>query len=89
MYEYRTVEQLNENEKDELRGVLFYHDQSGTEYYDFLSDGSKEIVDSSAWIDDIPDSVLFEAFDGIDFVEEDFFCNIKDSDYECCGAVYA
>lgn len=89
MYEYRTVEQLNENEKDELRCVLFYHDQSGTEYYDFLSDNSKEIVDSSAWIDDIPDIVLFEAFDGIDFVEEDFFCNIKDGDYEGCGAVYA
>lgn len=86
---YRSVYNLTAEELDELRSALFWHDPDGGDWYDDLSEESKAIVDNAAWPDEIPDRILFETFDGIDFVEEDFFCNINDGNYEGCGAVYA
>lgn len=38
--------------------------------------------------EDVPDEIFFEYYDGIYFVDQDFLCNIKDGDYENCGAAY-
>ena len=63
---YRTVTELTHDEINELKEAyfaeLFYSDE------DVLGD---DITCG----DDIPDAVIFEHYNGIDFVEEDFFCN--------------
>lgn len=38
--------------------------------------------------ENVPDEIIFEYYDGIYFIDQDFLCNIKDGDYENCGAVY-
>lgn len=66
---YRSVEELNQNELQELRSRL---------YYQLLDDGSlnevmgKEI-DSE---DDIPMDFVKDYYADTIFVEEDFFCNL-------------
>lgn len=39
--------------------------------------------------DEVPDADVAEHYDGILFVDDDFFCNIHDDNYECCGAAYS
>ena len=57
----RKVEELNEDELNELRKSYFY-DESVNHFY--------------RNIDDMPNEVLFSHYEGISFVEEDFFCNL-------------
>lgn len=80
MYEgYRGVRELNEDELRELKGKLFWQvycgDNGSGEY---MTDEQYAIVDSAKYLDDIPDELIFNVFDGTDFVEEDFWCNIPD-----------
>ncbi len=75
---YRTVYDLNRAEIEELKDAYFWSDETDEEILGDIS---------APW--EIPDEVIYEHFDGISFVEEDFFCNIEDGDYEGCGAVYA
>lgn len=69
--------ELNVEEKAELRQNLWeqgiYGD--GCEYSE-LSAESAQKVDNAASPEDIPESVMEEAFGIYDFVEEDFFCNV-------------
>lgn len=71
--------ELTESEKKELREALFYGAAYDEEYMVFsvLSDESKQIVRNCEWAEDIPESVMEEAYDVYDFVEEDFFCNVE------------
>ena len=64
---YKSVEELRREELDELKNNYYWqlYDQGG------LVAG---ISDSS----EIPDNVILEHYAGVSFVEEDFFCNIKD-----------
>ena len=68
---YRSVEELNENELQELRSRLFHQ---------LLDDGSlnevmgKEIDDE----DDITMDFVKDYYADTSFVEEDFFCNLTE-----------
>ena len=57
-----TVEELNENEIDELKANLFWQ-----ENYDL----------PFMYQEDIPNKIIFDFYDGIEFVKGDFFCNIN------------
>lgn len=61
---YHTVYELTVNEFEELRESYFWQLQETDDADHFDSP------------DDIPDDVIFDHYDGISFVEEDFFCNI-------------
>lgn len=64
---YRSVEELNQNELQELRSRL---------YYQLLDDGSlNEEIDSE---DDIPMDFVKDYYADTIFVEEDFFCNLTE-----------
>ena len=61
-----TVRELNREQLDELRWSLYYDT-------DFLV--SMQNVDINiTYISDISDDMVKAQFDGIDFVEDDFFC---------------
>ena len=64
---YRDVRDLTEDELNELRWSYFWE----------LVDTGED--DEIEWPDDIPDAVLFDHYAGISFVEDDFFCNIKEA----------
>ena len=70
--------ELREEEKAELRQKLWEDSMYGDGYteYAYLSAASAEAVDNAARPEDIPESVMEEAFGCYDFVEEDFFCNV-------------
>ena len=76
---YREVKELPESAKEYLRFGLYYEDS----WYDDLSDEDKAIVDASKYPDDIPDDVLYRAFEDVVFVPEDFCCDAGDNwDFE-------
>lgn len=62
---YRTVYELTDEEIEELK--QWY-------YWQLVDAGEDEElgIDSS---DGIPDELIYEHYDGISFVEDDFFCN--------------
>jgi len=68
--------ELRQEERDELRETLFYGCEQCCEY-DYLSEEEKTIVQNANCPADITDDVMISAFGGYDFVEEDFFCNLK------------
>lgn len=60
---YRCTRELTHDELDELKqNYLFDHVDSPS---------YQELANSV----DIPDEVIFEYYEGFDFVEDDFFCN--------------
>lgn len=76
---YRSVRELPEPCLQYLSIVL---SDEGCGWYETLSDEDKAIVDACEYMDEVPDEVLFRAFDGIDFVPEDFWCDAgADWDY--------
>ena len=68
--------ELRQEERDELRETLFYRCEDCVEY-DYLSESEKAVVRNAEHPYDITDDVMISAFGGYDFVEEDFFCNLK------------
>lgn len=58
------VTELSREELDELKYQYVNGDIYGCSY--------EELIESL----DIPDDIIFEHYDGIDFVKDDFFCNI-------------
>jgi hypothetical protein len=68
---YRSVEELNQNELEELRSRLFHQ---------LLDDGSldevmgKEVNDE----EEIPMDFVKEYYADTSFVEEDFWCNLTE-----------
>ena len=61
---YRTVYELTAEELDELRSNMFWSD-----------DMDEDILGDIDCYSDIPDSAVYAHYDGISFVEDDFFCN--------------
>lgn len=59
------VTELSREELDELKYSYANEHTHGCSY--------EELMDSL----DIPDDVIFEHYDGVDFVKDDFFCHIK------------
>ena len=83
--------ELREEEKAELREELWdqmmdaderLRDDWGYNDYAYLSAASTEAVDNAARPEDIPEFAMEEAFGDYDFVEEDFFCNLKKDEEE-------
>lgn len=62
---YRTVQNLTRDELDELKETYFWQ----------LMDENPEILGDITSAAEIPDNVIFEHYDGICFVDDDFFCN--------------
>lgn len=69
----RTVYELNTKEIDELKQSL---------YFQFVDNGD-DIIDAIDSWEDIPTSIVENHYDGIMFVNDDFFCNINPSYYNC------
>ena len=65
---YRDVHDLTKDELDELRWPY---------YWELVDSGEDDGID---YADDIPDDVLFDHYDGIGFVDDDFFCNLNKED---------
>ncbi len=57
------VTELNRDELDELKQTYASERNNNISY--------GELMDAL----DIPDDVIFECYDGIEFTEDDFFCN--------------
>ena len=74
---YKMVQDLSRAELNELKSSFFYQDETQN-----INEGT------FSTLEDIPDKIIFEHYDGVCFVEEDFFCNIKDGNYENCGGAY-
>lgn len=74
---YKMVQDLSRDELNELKSNFFYQDETQD-----INEGTFSTPE------DIPDKIIFEHYDGVCFVEEDFFCNIKDGNYENCGGAY-
>lgn len=68
-----TVRELNRKQLDELKNNLFWN-LTGTEYGD-ITDAEKEFILNASHPNDIPDELVFKNYDGIHFVEDDFFCS--------------
>lgn len=62
-----SVKELNRNQLNELKQNYFYSD-----------DYDEKITTSTGlpvlFAGDIPDQVIFDLFEGVDFVNDDFFC---------------
>lgn len=58
---YRTVRELRQSELEELKEAIFW-------------EHPEVAKDWMPW--EIPNEVVYRFFDGISFVEEDFWCNI-------------
>ena len=67
-----TVRTLNQEQLDELKNNLFCN-LDGEQYGD-ITDEEKRLILEALHPNDIPNELVFKNYDGIHFVEEDFFC---------------
>lgn len=63
---YKTVYELNHEELEELKESFFHQEET----QDIIEDS---IICSSM----VPDEIIFNHYEGISFVSDDFFCNQK------------
>lgn len=68
------IRELNYDEIYQLKTDLCYN---YGEYIVELTEEQKRICDEACCEDDIPDELVYEVYDGFDFVEEDFWCNVN------------
>lgn len=61
------VKELNSDQLDYLRFNLFYGDECVE-----LTDEQQMVIDNCVFFWDVPDELVYEVYDGISFVEEDF-----------------
>lgn len=71
---YKTVYDLTRDELNELKNALF----CGCHETGNLDEEEQKIVDNVVFDFEIPDKIVFSAFSGYSFVDEDFFCNIPE-----------
>ena len=62
------VRELDYGELLQLKEELCY----GADILPEMTEEQKKICDESMFADDIPDELIFELYDGISFVKEDF-----------------
>lgn len=67
-----TVRELTRAQLDELKNNLYWN-LDGEQYGD-LTDEEKNFILNASHPNDIPDELVFKNYDGIHFVEDDFFC---------------
>lgn len=66
------VRELDYGELLQLKEELCY----GADILPEMTEEQKKICDESMFADDIPDELIFELYDGISFVKEDFGVNV-------------
>ena len=66
------VRELDYGELLQLKEELCY----GSDILPEMTEEQKKICDESMFADDIPDELIFELYDGISFVKEDFGVNV-------------
>lgn len=66
------VRELDYGELLQLKEELCY----GADILPEMTEEQKKICDESMFADDIPDELIFELYDGISFVKEDFWVNV-------------
>jgi hypothetical protein len=67
-----TVKELNDVEKLQLKEALVY----GSDILPPITKEQQKIIDEAFSSDDIPDELVENIYADINFVKEDFFCNI-------------
>jgi hypothetical protein len=67
-----TVYELNRAQLDELKNNLYWNLDG--EQYGNLTDTEKALILNATYPDEIPDELVWKNYDGIHFVEDDFFC---------------
>lgn len=65
------VRELNFEQLSYLKQCLWFADDDNW-FYDQLSNEDKLTIDGTKYWDDIPNDIVFKAYEGISFVEEDF-----------------
>lgn len=68
MWSYKTVYDLTDDEFEELKQTFFWQ----LMYDD--PDGEEVLGDITSW-EELPDDAIYYHYDGIDFSEDDFWCN--------------
>ena len=66
------VRELDYGELLQLKEELCY----GADILPEMTEEQKKICDEAMFADDIPDELIFELYDGISFVKEDFWVNV-------------
>ena len=72
-----TVRELNQEQLDELKNNLYWN-LDGEQYGD-ITDEEKQFILEALNPNDIPNELVFKNYDGINFVEDDFFCGKEES----------
>ena len=67
-----TVKELNQEEKLQLKEALVY----GSDILPPITKEQQKIINEAFSTDDISDELVENIYEGINFVKEDFFCNI-------------
>ena len=67
-----TVKELNQEEKLQLKEALVY----AADNLPLITKEQQKIIDEAFSSDDISDELVENIYEGINFVKEDFFCNI-------------
>lgn len=67
-----TVKELNDVEKLQLKEALVY----GADNLPLITKEQQKIIDKAFSSDDISDELVENIYADINFVKEDFFCNI-------------
>ncbi len=76
---YMSVRELNEEQLLQLKWTLFNDWDNADEYSIFYDNGDSltqqeiEILDNACSGDEIPNEIVYKLYDGITFVEEDFW----------------
>ena len=66
------VRELDYGELLQLKEELYY----GADILPEMTEEQRKICDEAVCADDIPDELVFELYDGIVFVKEDFWVNV-------------
>ena len=70
-----TVKELNYEEKLQLKETLVY----GSDILPPITKEQQKIIDEAFSADDISDGLVEQIFEGINFVKDDFWCNINEN----------
>lgn len=73
----KIVQDLTQEQLDELKESYFWQDET----QDILQGAYTSP-------EQIPNDIIFEHYDGICFVDDDFYCTAGNSNFENCGAAY-
>ena len=70
------VTELNRAQLEELKNNLYWNLDG--EQFENLTDEEREFVLTATHPNEIPDELVLKNYNGIEFVEDDFFCGKED-----------